>query len=292
MHLSVTIACQTGGDAMARRPLSGALIGVFIGLGVAVVLARLGVWPPDQLTVFLLPALTGLLGMLILSMGRVGSTTTMVISLIILIPMLIWGALGFAKINQRGELNGGCAVMAASDADTTSVTDTSRADPFLIESLGGLAWRATSPEAFMDYEWRLHAVIGGIAVPIESGTEANTDGDTENAGDVPNVGEYASARGIDLNLYRGLYEVGGFAATCDGFGFVEISGDGADPIAIGAVVLIVLLLILLLVLLFTGRTATRVESSEAVGAGNVDIPGALGPYEAGSEETRGDKDGS
>ena len=276
---------------MKRRPLSGALIGILIGLAAAVILARLGVWPPDQLTVFLLPALAGLLGLLILSMGREESTVTMVISLIILLPMLVWGALGFGEIDQRGELDGGCAVVAASEVDTTSVTDTSRADPFVIEPAGRLAWSATSPEAFMGYEWRLHAVVGGIAVPIESGSEENTAGDTENAGDVSDIGAYATERGIDLDLYRGVYEVGGFAATCDGFGFVEISGDGVDPITVGAIVLIILLLILLLVLLFTGRTETGVESSEVVeGRENIDIADALGPYEAGSEETRGSED--
>lgn len=275
---------------MTRRPLSGALIGVFIGLGVAVVLARFGVWPPDQVTVFLLPALTGFLGLLILSMGRQGSMTTMVISLIILIPMLVWGAIGFGKIDQSGELDGGCMAMAASDVDTTSVTDTSRANPFEVETTGGLAWRATSPEAFVDYEWQLHVVVAGIAVPIESGTEANTAGDTENAGDVPNVGEFASGRGIDLDLYRGIYEVGGFAATCDGFGFVEIGGEGVDPIAVAAIVLIVLLLIVL-ALLLTGWTMARVQSSEVVeGGSHVDVSGALGPYEVGSKETRGSED--
>lgn len=275
---------------MKRRPLSGALIGVFIGLGVAVVLARFGVWPPDQVTVFLLPALAGFLGMLILSMGRRDSTTTMVIPLIILIPMLVWGALGFGELNQSGELNGGCSVIAATDVGTTSVTDTSRADPFAIESTGGLTWRATSPEAFVDFEWRLHVVVGGIAVPIESGTGANTAGETEIAGEVPDVGEFASGRGIDLDLYRGVYEVGGFAANCDGFGFVEISGEGVDPIAVGAIVLIVLLLILL-VLLLTGRTEAWVQSSEVVeGRSDVDVSGALNPYQVGSEETRGSED--
>ncbi len=275
---------------MTRRPLSGALIGVLIGLGVAVALARFGVWPPDQVTVFLLPALTGFLGLLILSMGRAGSTTTMVISLIILIPMLVWGALGFGEIDQSGELDGGCAVMAASDVDTTSVTDTARADPFKVETTGGFAWRATSPEAFVDYEWQLHVVVGGIAVPIESGTEANTADDTENAGDVSNVGEFASGRGIDLDLYRGVYEVGGFADTCDAFGFVEISGEGVDPIAVGAIVLIVLLLIVL-ALLLTGWTVPRVQSSEVVEVGSdVNVSDALGPYEVGSMETRESED--
>ena len=272
---------------MKRRPLSGALIGVLIGLGLAVVLARFGLWPPDQVTVFLLPALLGFLGMLILSMGREGSTNTMVISLIILIPMLVWGALGFGEIDQSGQLNGGCAVMAASDADTTSVTDTSRADPFEVDPAGGLAWRATSSQAFMDYGWQLHVVVGGIAVPIESGTEANAAGDTENAGDVPDVGEYASGRGIDVDLYRGVYEVGGYAATCDGFGFVEIGGEGVDPIAVGAIVLIALLLIVLLVYLLGARTGAGIGASEVVkGGSDVDVSDALGPYEAGSAETR------
>lgn len=276
---------------MMRRPLSGALIGVLIGIAVAVLLARLGVWPPDQLTVFLLPALAGFLGLLILSMGREGSTTTMIISLVILIPMLVWGALGFAEIDQTGELNGGCSVVATSSVDTTSVTDTSRADPFAIEPTGGLAWSVESPEAFMDYEWRLHAVVGGIAVPIQSDTEADTAGDTVNAGDVPDIGAHASARGIDLDLYRGVYEVGGFAATCDGFGFVEIGGDGVDPIAIGAIVATILLLILFVAVLVTRRTELGIRSSNVLKRGNdVDLSDALAPYEAGSEETRRSQD--
>lgn len=271
---------------MRRKPLSGALIGLLIGLAVAVVLARFGVWPPDQITVFLLPALMGLLGMVLLSMGGENSMTTMVISLIILIPMLIWGALGFGVINENGQLNGGCTVAADSGVDTTTVTDTSRADAFLIETDGGLAWSAMSPGPFMDYDWELHVVVGGIPVPIDSGTESNTAGDTENSGDVPNVGEYASALGIDLDLYRGIYEVGGFAATCDGFGFVEIAADGVDPVATVAIILIVLLVILLVTLLMSGRREARVQSTEVIEGGSDVDASADRPYEAGWEDTR------
>lgn len=262
---------------------------MLVGLAVAVILARLGVWPADQITVFLLPSLIGLLGVLISSMGRGGSTPTTVIPLIILIPMLVWGALGFGKIDQRGELNGDCTVEADSDVDSTTVTDTSRSDPFRIETDGRLAWSAISPEVFTDYEWQLHVVVGGIAVPIDSGTEANTAGDSENSGDVPDIGAYASLQGIDLDLYRGLYQVEGFAATCDGLGFVEISADGLDPVAIGALVLAVLLVILLLILLFSGKE-TWVRSVETAVQADVDVSRALGPYEVGSEETRGSED--
>ncbi|MGH3650078.1 MAG: hypothetical protein ACRDU9_05155, partial [Acidimicrobiia bacterium] len=92
-----------------RRPLTGTILGILIGVAVAVILARQGVWPMDQLTLFLLPALTGLLGLALLSLGRSeGSTATMVISLIILIPMAVWGAPGLGELNQNGQLNGGC----------------------------------------------------------------------------------------------------------------------------------------------------------------------------------------
>jgi hypothetical protein len=268
---------------MRRKPLSGAIIGILIGVSVAVILARLGVWPPDQLTVFLLPAVTGLGGLLFLSMGRENSTTTMVIALVILTAMAVWGGLGFGELDQNGELNGGCTVTATSAADSTTVDDTSRSDPFVIDADGGLTWSATSPEAFMDYDWQLHVVVGGIPVPIESDTEPNDAGSLDNGGDVADVGEYASSRGIDLGLYVGVYEVGGSAATCDGFGFVEITGDGLDLVMIIAIVLVILLLMLLLILFFAGRHKGSPGSASGDQAENIDINEALKGYEAGSE---------
>lgn len=249
---------------MKRKPLSGAIIGILLGLAVAVILARQGVWPPDQLTIFLLPALTGLLAMTLLSIGRLGSKATLVISLLILIPMAIWGAIGIGAINETGELNGGCTVTATSDVDATTVTDTSRADPFRIEADGGLTWEATSPQAFTDYEWEIHTVVGGIPVPIESDTEPNEAGDVVNGGTVDNVGVLAEARGIDLDLYSGVYQVGGSAASCDGFAFVLIDVEGLDPITVGAIILIVLLVIILLVLLYTGRQVVEEQSTTVV----------------------------
>lgn len=272
---------------MRRKPLSGAIIGVLVGLAIAVVLARQGVWPPDQLTVFLLPALTGLLGMAILSLGREGSATTMVISLVILVPMLIWGALGFGSLNESGELNGGCTVNASSDLDSTTVTDSSRSDPFEIDANGGLTWEATSPEAFMDYEWEIHTIVGGITVPIESDTEANDAGDTQNGGDVSDVGALAESRGIDLDLYTGVYVVGGDAASCDGFGFVKIVSDELDLITVGAIVLLVLLIIVFLIIMFAGRE-TVVERSEVVIERSNEVAG--GPDEAGSDGRLRDTD--
>ena len=45
-----------------RKPLSGALWGIVLGLAVAVILQQQGIWPLDKLTVFLLPGAIGLIG--------------------------------------------------------------------------------------------------------------------------------------------------------------------------------------------------------------------------------------
>lgn len=245
------------------KPLTGAILGVLIGLGVATFLARQGIWPPDQLTVFFLPGILGLLGLLLLSMGRPSrGVFTLVVALLLLIPMLIWGALGFGTFDEQGVLNGGCVVEAQSDVDSTVVTDTSRSDPFVIDPDGGLSWFASSPTVFQDYEWSIHVDIGGIAVTIESDNEANDSGDLENDGEIDDIRAYADSRGIDLDSYRGIYEVGGAAAaTCNGFGFVEIAGEGLDTIALIALIVVITLMVILIVLAFVGRERTAMTTN-------------------------------
>ena len=78
------------------------------------------------------------------------------------------------------------------------------------------------------------------------------------------MGAYADSIGIDLDIYRGVYKVGGSASTCDGFGFVRILGDGSDPLAILALVLAISLLIVLLALTFAGRGDESATEDEEV----------------------------
>jgi hypothetical protein len=275
---------------MRRKPLSGAIIGILVGLAVAIILTRLGVWPADRLAIFLLPALVGMLGSFLLSFGRSNSIPTMVIAALILVPMLVWGLLGLGQVDENGRLDGGCTVTADSGQDGTNVTDTSRSDPFIVDTDGPLAWSATSPEVFADYPWHLDVIVGGFGIPIDSGTEANSAGEVENGGDVADVGAYASERGIDLDLYRGVYEVGGAAASCDGLGFVQIEGDGLDLVLVLAVVLMVLLIVLFLILYFAGRSASAATGYQR-DEGSIDVTGALGPYQAGSGRSGGDDRG-
>lgn len=250
-----------------RRPLSGALLGIIIGLAAAVILQQQGIWPLDRILVFLLPGLVGLLGILLASIGREGSMATMIVALVITIPLVSWGAIGLGEINEQGELNGGCTVVAASDVDSTNVTDTSRGDPFEIDPDGGLTWAATSPQIFDDYPWEIWTEIGGVQVTLDSEEMQNNDsGSTENGGDVDNVTEYADSRGISIDQIRGVIIVGGEAAdTCDGFGFVELTSDPfgtlASQIALGV---LLLALIALALVIFTGRGTAAAAGSSAV----------------------------
>lgn len=259
-----------------RKPLTGAILGVLIGLALAVILARQGFWPADQITVFLLPALVGFIGLLLLSVGRPSSGPfTLVVALLILVPMLIWGALGLGTINQHGELNGGCRVFAASDVDQTDVIDTTKSDPFVIDPDGGLAWEAESPEVFEDYDWNIDVVVGGIPITVDSGTEANDLGDQDNDGDIPDIRAYGDERGFDIDTFVGVYQVGGEAATCDGFGFVEIlGGEGLDTISLVSIILLVTFMIILIVLMFVGRggTTTVAGGSASGSAGRHEAP--------------------
>ena len=243
------------GSAMPKaRPVSGGILGMVIGLAAAVLLQQQGIWPLDKLSVFLLPAVLGGIGVLLTGIGRAASAGPMTIVLVLLAAMAAWGATGLAAIDEVGELNGGCQVIAESAIDTTTVVDSSRRSPFEIDPDAGLIWAATSPQPFMDYDWEIWVDLGGFPVPLDSGHEANDGGSTVNAGDVANITDYADERGIPIDEMRGAYKVGGFAATCDGFGFVEIVSEPLETLtakiaaAVGA-----LALILLMVSVFTGR---------------------------------------
>lgn len=241
-----------------RRPLSGALLGLLLGLAISVMLQQTGVWPLDRMTVFLLPAVIGLLGILLTSAGREDSKATLVVALLITIPLAVWGALGLGDIGQTGELNGGCTVNAASDIDSTVITDTSRTDPFRIDPDGELDWVATSPTVFDDYEWRIYTEIGGFEYDLASEDDQdNADGSQVNRGDVANVGDYAESRSVPLDQIRGAIIVGGTAAdTCDGLAFVTLETSLFETLVSQiALAVAILALVALLLVAFLGRGA-------------------------------------
>jgi hypothetical protein len=274
-----------------RRPLTGAILGFILGLAIAVIIQQQGIYPLDRVAVFLIPGIIGVIGMLLLSVGREGGRVAYVIALILLIPALVWGALGVGDTNQQGQLNGGCLVQATTSVpDSTQVTNSFKRAPFQIDPQGSLHWEAASPTIFMDYDWEMWVELGGIAVPFDSGHEGNEGGSPANEGDVANISAYAQSVGVNLDQLRGVFMVGGFAATCDGFGFVVLTADGLTTPSIIAGILAILILLILIILVFMGRGGTRAESTTssafeddtdrlaAAGEGpNGDVDGEGGP---------------
>lgn len=272
---------------MPARPLTGAILGVILGLAVAVILQQQGIWPLDRLTVFFLPAILGFLVLLLLSMGKEASVATFIVSMVILVPMAVWGALGLGDLNEKGELNGGCMVQATSTVpDTTVVTDTSKQDPFQIDPDGGLEWAATSPVVFDDYDWRIWVDVGGVPWTIESEDNEDNDGGSQiNAGNVANITEYAKSKGIPMDQLRGVFKVGGDASdeTCTGFAYVTLLADPFETLAsqiAGAIVIVIIILIIVIMIVSRGgRTAATatVATATMAGEGTPDTIEGSGP---------------
>jgi hypothetical protein len=259
----------------SARPITAVILGLIAGLALAVLLQQGGVWPLDKLTTFLLPGVVALLFILIASVGRKASPMALTVALILLIAPIAYGLTGIGQINQTGQINGGCTVEAASNVDTTVVTDTSRSDPFVVEPDGPLAWVATSPGPITDHTWEIYVVVGGFNVVVADGGGPNAEMTTISEGDEPTLEGYVQRlTGQTGEQVRGIYEVGGSidgtGGACDGFGFVKVDGSFLGTI-ISWIALAVLLLSLIIFLLIalTGKTRP-VDVTESVDDGESD----------------------
>lgn len=242
------------------KPFTGLIFGLIFGLAVAVLLQQGGIWPLDKLTVFLLPGIVALIFILLASLGRKVVPWALAVVLLLLVAPIAYGLTGIGDFDESGQLNGGCTVEAASDLDTTVVTDSKRSQPFRIDPDGGLTWFATSPAPITDHEWEIWVVIGNFEYVVADGGSPNNDLDQDNFGDEPSVRVYVEDLGIRSGeQIRGVYEVGGFiqgSSRCDGFGFVVIEGGFLETLISKIALAVALLaLIIFLWIILTGREA-------------------------------------
>jgi len=224
---------QTVRVKKSARPWSGFFLGLLLGIAIAVVLQQAGIWPVDRLLLFGSAGLFALIGILLSGAGRkrVGAFSS-VVPLVLAVALIGFGATGLGSINENGQLNGGCTVEAASNIDSTVVTDTSSQEPFQVDPDGGLSWVATSPGPITNHFWEIYVDVGGFPVNIASNDEVepNTAGDTEKIGEVTDLSAYiqevSDTSGLELD---GVFEVGGNidgeGGACDGFGFVELIAE-------------------------------------------------------------------
>ncbi len=278
--------------AKGARPWSGFFLGLLFGVALAVVLQQSGVWPLDRLLLFGSAGLFGLIGILLGSAGRQRvSPFNSILPLILSVALIAFGATGLARVNEQGELHGGCTVEATSDLDSTVVTDTSRQDPFEIDPKGSLTWTATSPGPITNHLWEIYVDIGGFQVVIADNEEPepNFDEDTQNAGDVADLSAYieevSNYAGVEL---IGVFQVGGDiegdGGACDGFGFVRLVSEPLSTTIVQIAAGIGLIaLIGLMILVFNRTREVEVVVEEAVES---EAPVAAATPEIGAEETK------
>lgn len=283
-------------EAVPAKPITVMFLGLIVGLCVAVLLQQAGVWPLDKLTTFLLPGLVGLIFVMLSRIRRVASPVALAVALILLIAPVAYGLTGIGEVGDSGQLSGGCTVEAASDLDTTVVTDTSRSNPFDIDPDGGLSWFASSPGPITDHEWEIWVVIGGFEWVIADGSESNSDLDTTNEGDEPSVRGYVENLGFRAgDQVRGVYEVGGFiegeGGTCDGFGFVNIEGGFLGTIASWvALVLALVALGIFSLIAFTERHRPGPEDVAGTGGNNERTVATTAASESDQVRSTGERD--
>ncbi len=235
------------------------ILAVVAGVALAIVIQQAGVWPLDRLMLFGLPGLMALIGLGLVKAGgfRPRKVVTVIV-LVIVIALLAFAGTGLAAAGQQGQLNGGCTVTADSGIDSTSVTDTSRSNPFDVDPDGGITWQASSPAPIKNHMWEIWVDVGGFQVVVANGGDPNEGESTSNAGseDVGTYKEFLEERtGVEI---VGIYQVGGFirgdGGACDGFGFVRVQGGFLQgPIALAAAIIFVVLVVIIIVITMKGR---------------------------------------
>ncbi|HEY6628681.1 MAG TPA: hypothetical protein VI193_06850 [Acidimicrobiia bacterium] len=257
------------------RPWSGLLLGMLLGISLAVILQQAGVWPLDRLLLFGFAGLFGLIGILLTGWGRESASGfSSVVPLVLAVAMVGWGATGLTQLDEHGELNGGCTVEAQSDVDSTIMTDTTRQEPFEVDPEGGLSWSATSPAPITDHTWEIWVDVGGFQVVVAEGSDSNADQNLENSGDVPDISVYVEeVTSISGQQIRGVVEVGGSidgdGGACDGFAFVRLTADFFDTLIsrIAAALALISLIALITITARRTRMADVVPEAAATSAG-------------------------
>lgn len=279
------------------RPWYGLILGMILGLMIAILLQQEGIWPLDQMMVFGLVGLFGLLGSWLGRLGReAASGFSMIATLVLALALVVVGALGAAAAGEKGKLEGPCTVAAQSAADSTTVVDTSKSDPFDIDPDGPLSWQAASDPAITDHTWEISVEFAGFDIPMENGGDPNTAESEGNSDTIQDLTAYIQeVTSVSGQEVRGVFKVGGYIAQeegnldiCHGFAFVRLTSDGPleSLVAKIAAALALLTIVLLLVLVLRRGGADDLDfAGDEPGLGGSEVAAASSGAGAGGVAT-------
>ncbi len=256
------------------RPLIGALLGATTGLVVVVLLAVLGVVPPDQLVLF---GIVGVLTFVVAWMltQRVALARTRFIVVAVIAALLTgFGLAGIPQFAGGGSIEGGCTAQGTSSLEPPWVTPegTSAMNPFDVAPDDTVGWEATSGGAVItDWTSAFGVNVGGFFVEFWRGESENADEDTEWSGeeDVASiVNDVEGASGITVSgvvLLQGSFS--GDGGECSGAAYVRVAPESAFDGWVLTTLWIVLaiLVILIIVMIIVVRRSISAADKAPVG---------------------------
>lgn len=276
----------------AGRPWIGLIVGVLLGVLVAIIFQQAGWWPLDQLLVYGMIGLFGLIGILICLIGRTRvRIIVLIIPILIAVAALAYGAMGLTDANAKGFIKGGCTVTASTPLDATTVSDTTKRNPFDVDPNGPLTWKATSPTVFKDHIWFIDVQVanGSITVADNFGDpDPNTDEKTENGDTIPNVAGYVGqVTQFNGDEIRGVFVVSGAISgggECSGLAFVRLVDNPFASLLSKIAAGLAIILIIILIIIFIRRsymTEVEVDSMDDVDDA---VGDAVKGFESGAED--------
>lgn len=274
-------------EAQGARKITAVILGAVAGLCLALLLQQSGVLPLDRLAAFGLPAVVGGAALvMVIVRSSFARTITEWVAITIVVVLVIVAATGIPALvagaeqgGSQGYLSGGCTVDATSDIDTTTVSDTSRGNPFDIDPDGSVSWTATSPGPITNHMWDIWVDVGGFALIVADGGDENADEDTENVGSeavrpyVDDIGGYIGGDPVGIYLVGG--NITGEGGACEGQAWVRLSGGPfSNLVGQGSTGLLLILLVIIIVLVIRTQR-TLIETTET--AAFTEGPGGDGP---------------
>ncbi|MDE0572903.1 hypothetical protein ON058_05685 [Demequina sp. B12] len=160
-------------------PITGALLGLVIGLLTAALLSVLGVVPLDRLPLLSLIAVGLVVGTLALTQ-RVSAARGRVTTVSVIAVLFAGAALtGIPEYVSHGSLTPGCTLQASSSLEPDPVTPegTSATDPFDMTLTDTVEWVAATSDDADGGSPELALMVAGVPVPVWNGVDVSTDGE-------------------------------------------------------------------------------------------------------------------
>lgn len=274
-------------------PITGAFLGLVIGLLTAALLSVWGLVPLDRLPLLALIAVGLLVGTLALTQ-RVSAARGRVTTVGVIAVLFAGAALtGIPEYVSQGSLTPGCTLQATSSLEPDPVTPegTSAMDPFDMTLTDTVDWVAATPADADGGTPELALMVAGVPVPVWNGVDVSTDGEQAWTGTdsverwQSNIRESAGITLTGIYHFRGTLTYATGECVAEAYLRISPAHPFAGPLLISVWAAIALAVAALVTLAIVVAKRARREEKEPVTDTLTTTGGAVsGSTESGGED--------